>query len=380
MKNKLYGDGIHLDTEAIQELLDTKNPLIELPVPKAFYLIDKPLKIHSFQELRLSRYTTIKLADMSNCHMLENADYKEGNRDIKITGGIWDYNNMGQLKNPYHYRTEEYPKAYDGRIFQIKNVTNLLISDITFKDPVTYACCMDRVSYFTVEDVIFDFNLGNPRPMNMDGIHIDGNSHFGLLRNLKGTCYDDLVALNADEGSDGPITHIEVDGIFSEGCHSAVRMLTVKNELSNIHIHNVHGTFFQYGIGLTKYYEGEASGYYDSIILENLFISKSPRYSYLHMSEEVALHSYVYPIVYIEDELNIKSLTIKELHRKEKSVAVETIYLGNKAKIKNLTVKNCSTINKTSEEFEFFVNKGKIEHLVEENNRFDGKQVLIKNS
>ena len=36
---KLYGDGIHDDTNAIQEMLDSKISLVELPVPKKHYCI-----------------------------------------------------------------------------------------------------------------------------------------------------------------------------------------------------------------------------------------------------------------------------------------------------------------------------------------------------
>ena len=35
---KIYGDGINLDTEGIQELLDSGTPLVELPVPEKEYI------------------------------------------------------------------------------------------------------------------------------------------------------------------------------------------------------------------------------------------------------------------------------------------------------------------------------------------------------
>ena len=59
---KIYGDGTHLDTGGIQDLLDSGSPLVELPVPEKEYLIDKPLRKHSNQELKLPRYCRIKLA------------------------------------------------------------------------------------------------------------------------------------------------------------------------------------------------------------------------------------------------------------------------------------------------------------------------------
>ncbi len=55
-----------------------------------------------------------------------------------------------------------------------------------FKDPVTFSITLDIVSYFTVDNIIFDFNYGNPLATNMDGIHLNGNCHFGEILNLKG--------------------------------------------------------------------------------------------------------------------------------------------------------------------------------------------------
>ena len=99
----LYGDGIHDDYEAIQELLDSGSCQISLPVPQKFYSISKTLKIHSNQHLLLPRYAVIRMADKSNCFMLANADPEEGNCNFTVEGGIWDYNNLGQGPNPFHY-------------------------------------------------------------------------------------------------------------------------------------------------------------------------------------------------------------------------------------------------------------------------------------
>ena len=60
MKYKLYGDGLHDDTLAIQQLLDQKG-LVYLPTPKKFYLISKPLEISSFTKLKLDRFAEIRL-------------------------------------------------------------------------------------------------------------------------------------------------------------------------------------------------------------------------------------------------------------------------------------------------------------------------------
>ena len=66
MKYKLYGDGVHSDLPAIQEMLDSGMSLVYLPVPEKNYLIDGTIFINSNQELRLDRYTVIRLADNSS--------------------------------------------------------------------------------------------------------------------------------------------------------------------------------------------------------------------------------------------------------------------------------------------------------------------------
>lgn len=375
MDYRLYGDGITPDTAAIQALLDSGKSQIVLPQPKVCYTIDRPLKIYSCQELVLPRFCRIRLADGSNCHMLENGDQNTGSTDIRITGGIWDYNNLGQLPNPFHFPQTDFPD-YDGQIFFLKNIRNLTISNLTFKDPTVYACTLDTISYFTVENIRFDFNLGKPRPLNMDGVHLNGNCHFGVLRNLQGACHDDLVALNADEGSNGPITNITVDGIYAENCHSAVRLLTVRNRVEHIHITNVYGTYWQYCIGITKYYPGKTEGYFDSLVLDNIHASKAPRYPYLHVSEDYCLHGYVFPLIYIEGETHIKSLAIRDLYRVEECVPVSTIFAGEDSRIENLCIADCSCENKTGNEFVFFENHADIGTLQFRNNRMTGGKLL----
>ena len=68
MEYELYGDGIHDDTAAIQEMLD-KLGYASLPAPKEHYLISKPLIFHSKCKLKLPRFAEIRLAPGSNCVM-----------------------------------------------------------------------------------------------------------------------------------------------------------------------------------------------------------------------------------------------------------------------------------------------------------------------
>ena len=55
---------------------------------------------------------------------------------------------------------------------------------MTLKDPANFAVTLDSASYFTIENIRFDYNYGNPSAVNMDGIHFNGNCHYGVINNL----------------------------------------------------------------------------------------------------------------------------------------------------------------------------------------------------
>lgn len=374
---KLYGDGIHDDTEAIQNLIDSGVRELILPNPAKFYLISKPLELPSNFRLVLPRFAEIKLADQSNCVMLKNkTEDKPGFcldkticayvgryspdfvcENIEVCGGIWNCNNRGQNPNPIQTNVYE-PAGYSGFGMLFFSVRHLTLRALTVKDPVNFGVTLDRVSYFTVEDIVFDYNYGNPKAVNMDGIHINGNCHYGIVKNLKGACYDDMVALNADEGSDGDITNIEISGIWAENSHSAVRLLTVKNAVENIHIHDVFGTYYQYCIGITKYYEGKTTGRYAGISIDNIFASKAPRLS-VYCKEG----TYVFPLIWIESYLNIRDISISNVCRKEMATPVETVYFGENSFAENFSISHIFTENNTKGVMPLFRNNGTIRNL-----------------
>ena len=220
MKYALYGDGVHDDTPAIQEMLDRKG-VVRLPQPEKKYLITSTLVIHSNTEFVLDRFTEIKLAAKSNAPMLTNDDHENGNCRIVINGGIWNGNNLEQAPNPQMLADEfgnagnsdaykrmpvpadypvdpvagkalacnpdlpYHPKRYYGVIWRLVNIDGLDVENITLKDPVSYAVQNANVRNFTFRHITFDYNLGNPSPDNMDGIHFDGYCRNGYYRRNK---------------------------------------------------------------------------------------------------------------------------------------------------------------------------------------------------
>lgn len=410
MAHILYGDGVHDDTAAIQERIDTAGCELILPPPEKFYLISSTLVLPSNFTLRLPRFAEIRLAKDSNCQMLKNRmryapakrvkegypkhcyqiwafvdDYSDAEEDraenISVIGGIWNCNNMEQMSNPDGYVKKRHglservdPHGYTGDGLLFYNVKNLTLSGLTIKDPVRYGVTMDLISDFTVEDITFDYNLGNPMPLNMDGIHLDGRCHRGVIRNLKGACYDDLVALNAHEGICGDISDILIDGMFAENCHSAVRLLTVGQVIRNIHITNVYGTYYQYTIALTKFYSGETTGYFDGITLDNIYASKAPRLDYYKDWP----NDTGYPFLWVQKGTVVKNLCIDTVHRREYHCAVDTLHIDEGARVEHLTLSNITVENHTEDqELSLYVNHGEVGRLCQSNLVLDGEEITV---
>lgn len=373
----LYGDGIHDDAPAIQAMLDSGASAVQLPVPQKEYCIGTTLYIHSGQTLTLPETTVIRLLPCSSCFMLRNAT--QNDHDICVSGGIWDYDNVRQAGNPVitgRRKVKNRPTHRDGNpdtvvtylpdgadytgvIMRFFGVTRLSIHGITFKDPVTYCLQIAYAKYFTVENVRFDQNLGNPTAENMDGVHIDGGCRFGSIRNVQGTCYDDVVALNADDGCDGPIEDITVDGVYGENSLRGVRLLSIKSDVARITVQRVYGTFYQNCVGLTYFYpRSGVRGKMSHIVLRDLFGENAPRKPQYRKGKK-----YAFSFVWIDGDLDIDRLSIENLMRRERVAVVETLKVCQNCRIGTLSVRNAEQRNETGTPFPMITVEGEIGKL-----------------
>lgn len=385
----LYGDGVHNDAPAIQEMLDSGICEVALPAPRAHYCIGTTLRVHSNQTLRLPETAEIRLLPSSSCPMLTNAERPA--HDVVIVGGIWNCNNTEQDPNPIKTMIEKIPTHLSGdpnyvatyeRIghlgvgMSFDHVDRFTIRDLTVKNPVTFSMRMAYMTHFTVENIRFDENLGNPSAENMDGIHIDGGCRFGSIRNVQGTCYDDIVALNADDGYDGPISDIEIDGVFGENSLRGVRLLSIKSPVSRISISNVFGTYYQNAVGLTYFYPRSGTrGKMSQISLRNIFGSNAPRRPEYGKGDN---SYYFFQYVWVDGDLDVDSLTVDGLYRDEKIANVESFKVCKGAKIGRLSLMNVGCKNNTPNKYAFLVNEGEIDKLYMYNVDADGA-LLIDN-
>ena len=382
---QLYGDGIHDDYPAIQEMLDSGASEVALPAPKKFYVISKTLKIHSNQCLRLGRFTAVCLADGANCTMIENDDFHSFGENICIDGGIWDMNHKNQWPNPFHFPDEnglklsdkadcqtrsltEYfstldafqQEFYTGHCMRFCRVKRFILKNLTIKNPVVFGVQMGYMENFCVQDILFDYTEGSPKFWNMDGIHVEGNCKNGSITNLKGACHDDLVALTADDGLYGPIENILIDGIFAEGSHSAVRLLSHGLPVKNVTIRNVYGSYYVYCIGLTKYHGGEDErGVMSNIVIENVAASASVG--------TVDVYGGGYPLLWVQSGVDVQGLSIGNVHREEHSYPTPLFKLDAGATVKNLRLRDIYQKSFLDTPAEFLKIEGEIDGCIKEN-------------
>lgn len=237
---------------------------------------------------------------------------------------------------------------------------------------MSYAAKFTYLTNFTIRHVTFDFNEGNPSPDNMDGLHFDGYCRNGSISDVKGACYDDLLAFNADDGivdsaAFGPIENITVDGIFSDRCHSVVRLLSTGSLIRNITIRNVFGTYYRYAFGFTHYFpERKVRGLFDNIVFENLFIGKA-----LPLPSDWNKFCPDWGLIWGEGCGSVGSLRISGLHRIEENTPTPTIELGKDFRIERLTVEDCSLENHLPDPITCIRNEGYIGRL-----KFDGCRIV----
>ncbi len=377
---KLVGNGVADDTAAIQERLDTGAPCVYLPPPKVCYRISRTLVIGSGQELRLDRFSVVRLAPGSDCPMLENRAYRDG-RDVRlaVTGGIWDADNVSQTGNFQQLPggRDRAPKCFDpdffiGMAMRFNHVEEMRVSGVTIRNPVSYGIAFGYAAYVVVEDVAFDYASWNPIPLNMDGVHFDGCCHHLRVANLRGTCFDDMVALNANDGicspEEGPIHDVDIDGLYCAYCHSAVRMLSAGAPLGRVTVRNVHGHFYCYTVGLTHYFPQKPRGRFDDIVIGDVFSAKAL------VPPECGGADYRGPmeIVHLQGPIDVGNLVVERLYRDEDCLPAATIGVDGQATVENLVVRDCRQTNRLDKPIDFLSIRGRVDKLVTANNEFRG--------
>ncbi len=245
------GNSEHNDAPAIQKALDSGSDVVFIPAGE--YRIGETLRVHSDTHILCDGMARLFLCERKpkkrGDFLLTNADTDTeiGNRNITITGGIWDGNFDGKNNNkPADLFAAN---AWSGSTLNFCGVENLTLSGLDMRNSTVYHIRMARLRHFTIRGIRFSAS----RPAyNQDGLHFGGEVYDGLIEDItasKGQTNDDLIALNADDSMlrlenfdlcRGSIENIIIRNVFAEDCYTAFRMCSVNSPIRHITIENVY--------------------------------------------------------------------------------------------------------------------------------------------
>ena len=188
-------------SKAIMAALDKYQTVKIPPMDEVMYL-DQPLVLRSGQRLWIDNSVILALVPGSNTCMIRNEHLVNGHpsqpeaipdTDISICGGIWTtfsygagHNNGNEKGHSDSERT--IPGSFGIMLFN--NVERLQITDLVIRQGNSFGIQLSCARCFYIENITFDRH-------HKDGVHINGQAEYGILRNLSGDTGDDMVALNA---------------------------------------------------------------------------------------------------------------------------------------------------------------------------------------
>ena len=409
----LCGDGVHDDTAAIQARLDSGASLVYLPPPKKEYLISRTLRIGSDTELRLDPLTRIRLAPNSNCPMLQNRDWYYGtNVNVIVSGGIWDFDNLHQEPCPFDFIDDPtvslgnaqgdggadrspkkrlphpeldfwdpanvMPDWNQGILMRFSGMRNFTVKGITLRNPTTYGLTLNHAVQFAIEHVTFSYDTWNPRPLCMDGVHLDSNCHYGRIAHLRGTARDDMVALLAhDRWYRGPITDVVIEDIaVAEPAFRAVRLLSRSHEspVKRIVIRDVRGKFYTDVVGFTRFWGGgDARGLIEDVLVENLHVSRVQPPDRIRKALNMALGARRGdPLFQFQGGIDVGRAVFRNIVREETDIGSPTFWFNQPAKAREIVLRDVRMVNRTGKAIQFFDGFGEVEKVVVDNVAYDG--------
>jgi hypothetical protein len=276
------------DTALIQSILDLapKRGSLKLIVDGA--ILVKGLKVHSNTTIEcLTSDCGFFLADHADQPIIRNADpsaTERKNRNITFLGGTYNGNSANQ---PHITLSSKLPPEKNWTVaFAMYGVEQVTMRDVTIVDMTTLAVQFSNWRRVTCENVFIHLSQ-KPEPLQC-GIQFQGPGQFLSMRNIHGNPGDDIIALNADDyncdwnkqgefkGNDifgpnvsfGPISDVDIDGVFIDGGHNGIRILSRVSRVDRVSIRNVQGTFTKYGFFISPAWR--PGGNLGNITFENI--------------------------------------------------------------------------------------------------------------
>jgi hypothetical protein len=211
-------------TEAINEAI-RNSKYVYIPARDKPYYLDNPIILYSGNVLEADTAAELRLKPGTNTCMVRNNNIVDGQKmdvqtnskpdsNIVIIGGKWTTLcvRKGIDNGNYLGRSSktDFINGTNG-VFMLSNISGLKISKLLLFEYRPFGIHLSNCKNFIVQDIRF-------LKADKDGVHINGPSSFGLIKNISGHSSDDLIALNAWDwkGSAptfGSIHHIQIENI-----------------------------------------------------------------------------------------------------------------------------------------------------------------------
>lgn len=283
-------------TEAFRKALHESHYVY---IPKGKYYIDGCIVLSSKSKIKAHKKAEICLTKETKTVMIRNADVIDGSKqlisdeqpitcDIHIEGGVWstEYDKRAEYGKICIFDEKDSMHGVHA-LMLFSGVKNLHLKNLVFKNTPAFSVQLGRIDNFIIEKIKFI-------DCYADGIHVNGGTKNGVIRNICGQAGDDLVALNAYDWptstiNQGPIENVVIYNVNSQGKSFNLMRIqpgktSVKNGnidcyIKNIIIDNIKGVetykmYFQ-----TPEYVGEPEGSFvgdiENVLIKNLKIFKT---------------------------------------------------------------------------------------------------------
>ena len=191
-------------------------------VPAGDYPIEEQITVPSDRRIEAEAKATVHHVVGYEGILVRNVC---GASNIFVKGGVWADNrqarNTGRDGRPVNYRNLH---GDNSTVFRFLGCRGLTVRDLTVSNAPAFSIQAGAVTNFCVENVWV-------RNGGADGIHVNGCTENVLIRNVRGSTGDDLVALNAwdwprSTEACGPMRNVWVDRAVAEADgYRAIRLL-----------------------------------------------------------------------------------------------------------------------------------------------------------
>ncbi len=228
-----YKDG-KIWSEAFNRAIENYKKIV---IPAGKYFVDKTIIVKSDTELIAEENAEIILIKGVKSLLLRNENVIDGSdepipenavkdENISIIGGVWGEENVERLGyGESGCYDEKHSMVGVSTCFLFSNVSNVTLGNLTFTHTAGFAVQIGNICNFRIENICF-------KDCFADGLHINGGTKNGVIKNLYGYTEDDLIALNAYDWDNssinfGAIENVTVSGVkCSSGgnVHKSIRI------------------------------------------------------------------------------------------------------------------------------------------------------------